>query len=78
MFLRSGWSVVSASLAKEVLQKRDQHCIIHKVPTQSNEVSPQTLKMALVYVISFKFSQNFFYSLYLFCSIEEVVRSTLK
>jgi hypothetical protein len=47
-FSRSGWSVVtSASLAKGGTPKRPSPHL-HKVPTQTNKVSPRTLKTALV------------------------------
>jgi len=50
MFLRSGWSIVrSALLAKGGTSKKRLSPHLHKVPTQSNRVSPQTLQMALIH-----------------------------
>jgi hypothetical protein len=49
-FLRRGWNVVrSASLAKGGTSKKRLLPHLHKVPTQSNKVSPWTLPVALVY-----------------------------
>jgi hypothetical protein len=49
-FSRSGWSIVrSALLAKEGTLKKRPSPHLHKVLTQSNKVSPQTLETALVY-----------------------------
>jgi hypothetical protein len=51
MFSRSGWSVVrSASLAKGDTSKKRPSPHLHKVPTQSNEVSPRNLKTAFIYI----------------------------
>jgi hypothetical protein len=48
IFLRSGWSVVrSASLAKGGTSKKRLSLHLHKVPTWSNKVSPQTLQTPL-------------------------------
>jgi hypothetical protein len=47
MFLRSGWSVVSASHAKGGTSKKRLSLHLHRVPTQGNKVSPWTLQMAL-------------------------------
>jgi hypothetical protein len=48
-FSKSGWSVVkSASLAKGCTSKQRPSPHLHKVPTQSNKVSPRTLQMPLV------------------------------
>jgi hypothetical protein len=48
-FSRSGWSVVrSASLAKGGTSKKRPSSHLHKVPTRSNKVSPQTFQTALV------------------------------
>jgi hypothetical protein len=48
-FSISGWSVVrSASLAKGGTSKNRPSPRLHKVPTQSNKVSPRTLQTALV------------------------------
>jgi hypothetical protein len=47
---RCGWSVVrSTSLAKGGTSKKRPSPHLHKVPTQSNKVSPRTLQTALVY-----------------------------
>jgi len=52
-FSRSGWSVVrNALLAKGGILKRRPSLHLHKVLTWSNEVSPQTLQMALVFPAS--------------------------
>jgi hypothetical protein len=52
-FSRRGWSVVrSASLAKRGTSKKRQPLHLHKVPTQSNKVSPRTLQTALVHTVS--------------------------
>jgi hypothetical protein len=49
-FSRSGWSVVrSASLARGGTSKNRPLPHLHKVPTRSNTVSPQTLQTALVH-----------------------------
>jgi len=51
MFSRSRWSIVrSASLSKGGTSKKRPSLHLHKVPTQSNKVSPQTLQTALAYV----------------------------
>jgi hypothetical protein len=51
MFLRSGWSVVrSMLLAKGGTLKKITSPHLHKVLTQSNKVSPQTLQIALILV----------------------------
>jgi hypothetical protein len=48
-FSRSGWSVVrNASFSKGGTAKKRPSSHLHKVPTQSNKVSPRTLQMALV------------------------------
>jgi hypothetical protein len=48
-FSKSGWSVVrNASLAKGGTSKERPSPHLHKVPTRSNKVSPQTSQMALV------------------------------
>jgi hypothetical protein len=48
-FSRSGWSVVrSTSLAKGGTSKKRPSLHLHKVPTQSNKVSPWTFQTALV------------------------------
>jgi len=48
-FSRSGWSVVrSASLAKAGTSKKRPSPHLHKVPTQSNKVSPRSLQTDLV------------------------------
>jgi hypothetical protein len=45
----SGWSVVrSASLSKGGTSKKRPSPHLHKVPTQSNKMSPRTLQTALV------------------------------
>jgi hypothetical protein len=55
MFSRSGWSIVrSAQLAKGGTSKKKPSMHLHKVPTQSNKVSPSTLQMALIH----KFNEN--------------------
>jgi hypothetical protein len=60
-FLRSGWSIVrSASLAKGGTLKNRPSPHLHKVPTQSNKVSPRTLQMVLTDLttkISFKYER---------------------
>jgi hypothetical protein len=48
-FSRSGWSVVSASLAKGGTSKNRPSPHLHKVATRSYKVSPRTLKTALVF-----------------------------
>jgi hypothetical protein len=51
MFLRSGWSVVrSSSLAKAGILKKRPSRHLHKIPTWSNKVSPQTLQMAFLLI----------------------------
>jgi hypothetical protein len=51
-FSRSGWNVVrSASLAKGGTLKKRLFLHLHKVPTQSNKVSPWTLQTALVVLL---------------------------
>jgi hypothetical protein len=45
---RSGWSVVSALLAKGGTLKKRLSLHLHKVPTWSNEVIPPTLQTALI------------------------------
>jgi hypothetical protein len=51
MFLRSGLSVVrSASIGKGGTSKKRLSPHLHKVPTWSNKVSPQTFQMFLVYL----------------------------
>jgi hypothetical protein len=50
-FSRSGWSVVRiASLAKAGTSKKRPSPHLHRVPSRSNKVSPQTSQTALVYV----------------------------
>jgi hypothetical protein len=49
MFLISGWSIVrSTQLAKEGSSRKRLSLHLHKVPSQSNKVSPWTLQMVLV------------------------------
>jgi hypothetical protein len=49
--LRSGWSIVrSTSLAKGGTLKKRPSLHIHKVLTQSNKVSPQTLQIVLIHI----------------------------
>jgi hypothetical protein len=68
-FSRSGWSVVRrARLAKGGTSKKRPSPHLHKVPNQSNKVSPRTLETALVCVcvcVSFIPSSicNFFWKL---------------
>jgi hypothetical protein len=51
-FLRRGWRVVrSAELAKEGTSKKRSSPYLHKVLTQSKKVNPQTLQMALLYLL---------------------------
>jgi hypothetical protein len=48
-FSRSGWSILrSVALAKGGISKKKPSLHLHKVPTWSNKVSPQTLQMSLV------------------------------
>jgi len=48
-FLKSGWSVIrSALLAKGGTLKKRPSPHLHKVPTRSNKVGPQTLRIAPV------------------------------
>jgi hypothetical protein len=50
-FSRNGWSVVrSASLVKGGTSKKRPSPHLHKVPTRSSKVSPQTLQTAIVFV----------------------------
>jgi hypothetical protein len=50
-FLRSGWSIIwSASLAKRGTSKKRPSPHLQKVPTRSNNVSPQSLQTALVII----------------------------
>jgi hypothetical protein len=47
--LRSGWSIVRTALfAKGGIWEKRPSLHLHKVPTQSNKVSPQTLQMTLI------------------------------
>jgi hypothetical protein len=49
MFSRSGWSIVrSASLAKGGTSEKRPPPHLHKVPTWSSKVTPQTFQMALI------------------------------
>jgi hypothetical protein len=49
-FSRSGWSVVrSQSFIKGGTSKKRPSPHLHKVPTQSNKISPRTLQTALVF-----------------------------
>jgi hypothetical protein len=49
MFSRSGWSIVrSTSLAMGGTSKKRQSLHLHKVLTQSNNVSPRTFQTALI------------------------------
>jgi hypothetical protein len=51
-FSRSGWAVVtSESLAKGGTSKNRLLTHLHKVPTRSNKVSPQTSQMALCFLM---------------------------
>jgi hypothetical protein len=58
-FSRSGWSVVrSASLVTGSTSKKRPSPHLHKVPTRSNKVSPQTFQTALVYFLNSRRNSN--------------------
>jgi hypothetical protein len=48
-FSRSGWSVLSVSLAKGGTSKKRPSPHLHKLPTRSNKVGPRTFQTALVF-----------------------------
>jgi hypothetical protein len=59
MFSRSGWSVVrSASLSKGGTSKKRPSLHLHKVLTRSNKISLPTMQTALVYILTFTFTDR--------------------